>query len=163
MISINNIISEMRETADDLCGNTADLLRWAGTLEAAMREPVAYMMANADFPHLTPSLNFTIQSNWHPSWKPIPLYALPPDAAAEIERLKGELDVADRQMEAAHRVMDRNDAKIERLWESLDWYAEQAKTMQKATLHVDNKVALHVMKTLALDGGKRAADVAGEK
>jgi capsule polysaccharide export protein KpsE/RkpR len=42
----------------------------------------------------------------------------------EIERLKGELDVADRQMEAAHRVMDRNDAQIERLCDAITQAAE---------------------------------------
>lgn len=39
---------------------------------------------------------------------------------------------------------------------ALDWYAEMAKTMRKAMLHVDNQVALHVMKEMALDGGDMA-------
>ena len=47
---------------------------------------------------------------------------------------------------------------IERMRSALDWYAEMAKTMQRATLHVDNQVALHVMKQMALDGGKKARE-----
>lgn len=39
---------------------------------------------------------------------------------------------------------------------ALEWYAELAKDMQKASLHVDNQAALHILKTLALDGGERA-------
>ena len=45
---------------------------------------------------------------------------------------------------------------VERLRDALGWYAEMAKMMQRASLHVDNQVALHILKELALDGGKRA-------
>lgn len=50
------------------------------------------------------------------------------------------------------------EAKIERMQDALNWYAEMAKTMQRATLHVDNQVALHVMEQMALDGGQKARD-----
>lgn len=55
---------------------------------------------------------------------------------------------------------DLRDAKaqIARMQGALNWYAEMAKTMQRATLHVDNQVALHVMKQMALDGGKKARE-----
>lgn len=44
------------------------------------------------------------------------------------------------------------------LKEALDWYAEMAKQMQKACLHQDSQVMLHLMKELALDGGTRAKE-----
>lgn len=55
---------------------------------------------------------------------------------------------------------DLRDAKaqIARMQGALNWYAEMAKTMQRATLHVDNQVALHILKEMALDGGKRARE-----
>ena len=40
----------------------------------------------------------------------------------------------------------------------LEWYAEMAKMMQRASLHGDNQMALHVLKEMALDGGKRARE-----
>lgn len=39
---------------------------------------------------------------------------------------------------------------------ALAWYEEHAKMMRRASLQVDNQVALHILKELALDGGKRA-------
>lgn len=42
------------------------------------------------------------------------------------------------------------------LTRALKWYEELAKSMQRASLRVDNQVALHILKTLALDGGKKA-------
>lgn len=45
-----------------------------------------------------------------------------------------------------------------RLLRALNWYAQQAKAMQRATLRVDNKAALRIMKELALDGGSRARE-----
>lgn len=41
---------------------------------------------------------------------------------------------------------------------ALEWYAGLAKRMRAATLHTDNQVALHILKELALDGGKRATE-----
>lgn len=41
---------------------------------------------------------------------------------------------------------------------ALDWYAEMAKQMQRATLHGDSQYMLGMMKELALDGGKRARE-----
>ena len=81
----------------------------------------------------------------------------------EIERLKHEYEGCYEAFAKLTGACADRDEVIAELRQALEWYAEQAKTMQKATLHVDNKVALHVMKTLALDGGKRAADAAGEK
>lgn len=43
-----------------------------------------------------------------------------------------------------------------KMLEALDWYAEMARQMQRATLHMDNQTMLHLMKELALDGGRRA-------
>lgn len=45
---------------------------------------------------------------------------------------------------------------VEAMKTALNWYAEMAQTMRRATLHVDNQVALHILKELALDGGKMA-------
>lgn len=39
---------------------------------------------------------------------------------------------------------------------ALEWYAEMAKQMQRATLHGDSQYMLGMMKELALDGGKKA-------
>lgn len=44
---------------------------------------------------------------------------------------------------------------------ALTWYAEMATAMRKATLHVDTQVSLHVLKELALDGGKRGNSALG--
>lgn len=48
--------------------------------------------------------------------------------------------------------------KPERMQEALNWYEEMAKRMRQATLHINNAAALHVMKEMALDGGKKARD-----
>lgn len=42
------------------------------------------------------------------------------------------------------------------MYEALDWYAEIARQMQRATLYMDSQTMLHLMKELALDGGRRA-------
>lgn len=47
-------------------------------------------------------------------------------------------------------------AQRDEMLEALDWYAEMARQMQRATLHMDNQTMLHLMKELALDGGRRA-------
>lgn len=47
---------------------------------------------------------------------------------------------------------------LARMREALNWYAEHAKMMQRAALQVDNQVALHILKELAVDGGKRAQE-----
>ena len=51
----------------------------------------------------------------------------------------------------------------EREWEemrtALEWCADMAKEMQRATLHGDSQHMLHLMKILALDGGKKAREV----
>lgn len=49
-----------------------------------------------------------------------------------------------------------NRTREESMIEALNWYAEMALMMQKATLHQDNQTALHILKELSLDGGKRA-------
>jgi len=65
--------------------------------------------------------------------------------------------LAGRAREAAERI-EHDAAEIARMRSALDWYAEMAKTMQRATLRVDNQVALHILKQMALDGGKRARE-----
>ena len=45
-----------------------------------------------------------------------------------------------------------------KLSEALNWYAEMAMAARRATMDVDNQLALHVLKEMALDGGKRARD-----
>jgi hypothetical protein len=131
------IIEEMRKFVDDrsLNGRTTFLggvvKEWVDALEASMREPVAYMMVNADFPYLTPSLNFTIQSNWHPSWKPIPLYAFPSDAAGEIERLKADMDAGAKDYCAIMERYDAQHVEIERLRESVAWHERRWAELQR--------------------------------
>ena len=49
-------------------------------------------------------------------------------------------------------------AENEALRAALDWYAEMAKLMQRATLHVDSQYMLGLMKQLAIDGGKKARE-----
>ena len=66
----------------------------------------------------------------------------------------GDVSVSEQLKRMAKDAVDE----IERMRSALDWYAEMAKTMQRATLHVDNQVALHVMKQMALDGGKKARE-----
>ena len=73
-------------------------------------------------------------------------YMDPPDG--------GDVPVSEQLRRMAKDAVDE----IERMRSALDWYAEMAKTMQRATLHVDNQVALHVMKQMALDGGKKARE-----
>lgn len=68
---------------------------------------------------------------------------------AELEPLQEVVS----QLEDEKRALEQ---KCERLREALDWYAEMARQMQRATLHMDNQTMLHLMKELALDGGRRA-------
>ena len=60
-----------------------------------------------------------------------------------------------RYLQASDRI-EADSREIERLRAALDWYAEMAKQMQRATLHGDSQYMIGMMKELALDGGKRA-------
>lgn len=53
------------------------------------------------------------------------------------------------------RERDEAKAEVARLREACEWYSEMSKLAQRATLQVDNQAALHVLKEMALDGGKR--------
>jgi hypothetical protein len=49
-----------------------------------------------------------------------------------------------------------NSGQFEAMRSALNWYGEMAQMMQRASLRGDNQVALHILKEMALDGGKRA-------
>jgi hypothetical protein len=105
MMSVQDVLREMRSVAaSDWAkeqGEVDDLNEWADTIEAAMREPVAEVVF-VDF--LEDGAVRMIQplAKFGPGTK---LYALPPDAAAEIERLQavanrgGHLAVASAEIE----------------------------------------------------------------
>lgn len=61
------------------------------------------------------------------------------------------------QTQAAAKPSELN-ALLGRMRSALDWYAEMAKQMQRATLHGDSQYMLGMMKEMALDGGKRARE-----
>jgi len=84
-MTIAQIVNEMREYSDP----HSDPWRWADTLEAAMREPVATVVKNdsgqirlVGKDWLALDLSAHVGTN---------LYEIPPDAAAEIERLREAL------------------------------------------------------------------------
>jgi hypothetical protein len=75
MNTIQEVIEEMRTD----CSRDAQVQRWADALEAAMREPVAEV----------DGLGFVIETGLIGDMEPgTKLYTLPPNAQAEIARLK---------------------------------------------------------------------------
>ena len=81
-MNVQDVIREMRlYTEDDNYG--PDVGRWVIALEAAMREPVATIIEGED--------GFRY-CDWDSALETgMKLYALPPDAQAEIERLQRKL------------------------------------------------------------------------
>jgi FtsZ-binding cell division protein ZapB len=116
MTSINNIIREMRAAFEGAKAETDSLYalaiakdanRWADALEAAMREPVAVVARNDSGQiRLVGSDWLAFNISAHVGTR---FYALPPDAAAEIERLR-EAGVGYSQ-----QTVDALQAEIERL------------------------------------------------
>jgi hypothetical protein len=87
-MKIQDVINEMRDYAEIRYAppQSATLFRWADALEAAMREPVAQIMERRMGPQYC---------EWDSSLDAgTKLYALPPDAAGEIERLRNLVDQA---------------------------------------------------------------------
>lgn len=86
----------------------------------------------------------------------------------DVERLVGRLRdhasaheyIANADSEQKQWMNDLYDAAdaIEKMLGALNWYAEMAKQMQRATLHGDSQYMLGMMKELALDGGKKARE-----
>ena len=89
-MTIDDVLKQMRERAINALVDepfpSSELMLWASVIEAAMTEPVAYLMENKEYPHLAKSLHFS-PPEWHITWTPRPLFAFPPSAQAEIERL----------------------------------------------------------------------------
>ena len=92
-----DVVREMRES--DI--NDARIDIWAAALEAAMREPVAYLTRNQIDGGRTEE----------------PLYALPPDAAGEIERLE-------RKLALRGDALNTRDEDVARLRNRLKWFED---------------------------------------
>jgi len=126
----------------------------ADNLEEAMRNPEAYMMVDKDNPLKRQRLYWTLEDGWHPSWKPVPLFAFPPEAAAEIERLQDkalrfDLDqsgIERREADAVELVEAR--AKIEQLRED----AEAGNAWEQQLLGCDRELTLAYEKIERLTG-----------
>ena len=140
MSDIQEVLREMRPFAR-MMGEPVP--QWADAIEAAMREPVAYLMEHKESPHLAKSLRFSLPE-WHITWTPNPLFTFPPDAAGEIERLHEVIDrAANAWMSLEPQVAWEGDvadamaagvAEIERLRALL---SEVADTMQVSPLRME--------------------------
>jgi hypothetical protein len=105
-MSVHDVLVEMREMADAEGLNELDILRWANTLEAAMREPVG---------ELTEKRMGEIKFQQLRDCEAGPLYALPPDAAYWQEEARRFAENAEHwRQETRWR-----DTEIERLTEAL--------------------------------------------
>jgi hypothetical protein len=110
---INELLREMREWADR---DYPQIGAWADAIEAAMREPV--MIARESGGGVAWIMDILKPDAMHHRMR---LYALPPDAAAEIERLianrealYNRLDDMRSQRDAANTVIVNLKAEIER-------------------------------------------------
>jgi hypothetical protein len=130
-IGVSDIIREMR------IGN-AQHREWADALEASMQEPVA--VANKQG---------LVHEYFSPGTK---LFAFPPDAAGEIERLDGLcVQVID--------LMKKKDAEIERLKSSLQLFVDRLKAQEAITdkfaaeaARLRNRVGDRGLEVVMIDG-----------
>ena len=81
ILSDDEIISEKNNHFyEDRYGETFNFLDFARAIEAAIiqkiGEPVAWMMVNETCPSLKPVLVWEPKTDWHITWKAVPLYAL---------------------------------------------------------------------------------------
>jgi len=132
-----DVIREMREMADAEGLNEMDILRWAGALEQAMREPVAEVYESADSVcgERGTEIDWIGSRRCDPGTK---LYCLPPDAEEEIERLQESCRRReDRATEASHQasvlanVCADQKKEIERLREAVAWHERRWAELQK--------------------------------
>jgi len=134
-MNIQDVLREMREV--DAVAPSDDVACWADALEAAMREPVAWCFTdvNGKPKELTDSPDYRDEQD-----KRIytPLYALPPDAAGEIEREEMA------KMRLIGQCADQLE-EIERLEKERDLWREEARRLCENTEHwrqeVDKKDA----------------------
>ena len=106
-MTIEEVLREMREW-DSVASR-----EWADAIEAAMREPKAYISHTSQGDVL----------DWEPQFDApsrTKLYALPPDAAGEIERLKAEVRGSEEEFGRLQYKLDQRFMEIERLKADID-------------------------------------------
>jgi soluble cytochrome b562 len=126
----SDVIREMRESV----GTSVWTRRLADELEAAMREPVAFLFGG-------PNGDQYCANHWPPQnpgkGKINPLFALPPDAAAEIKRLR-ECNTHSHNC-MLHEVEVR-DTEIERLTKEIEVQGRNVKALVKIAITKDHQI-----------------------
>jgi len=110
-------LRDMRRYAED-DNYGPDVGAWIIAIEAAMREPKAYISHTSQGDVL----------DWEPQFDApsrTKLFTFPPDAAGEIERLRREIESANADGEAYAEIAGQEQDEIERLRELLTAYTER--------------------------------------